>query len=103
MDSSRDVIESAKPPRPPRPGRSGRSPEESDGDRSVTPMQWTIAACAVAAAVFTGITAWETHQDRVNTETIYCGFYASGQTDENGDERQLTDYEQRLVDQLGCD
>ncbi|MBL0749417.1 hypothetical protein [Nocardioides baculatus] len=103
MDASRDIMESAKPPKPPRPGTSGRSPEEVDGARSVNPLLWTITACAVAAAVFTGITAWETHQDRANTELIYCSFYSGDQLQQEGEERTLTDYEKRLVDQLGCD
>ncbi len=71
MDASRDVIESSKPPKPPRPGRAS---EPGDRDPRTSLLAQVVALCAVAAAVFTGITAWETHQDRVNTEVIYCTF-----------------------------
>ena len=74
MDASRDVIESSKPPKPPRPGRAS---EPGDGDPRTSLLAQVVALCAVAAAVFTGITAWETHQERVNTEVIYCTFMIS--------------------------
>lgn len=102
MDASRDIMESAKPPRPPRPGRSGRSHEEVHGEGSADLLRWTVAACAVAAATFTGITAWETHQDRVNTEVIYCNLFVGIETDDDGDPVPLSDQQQRMVDQLDC-
>jgi hypothetical protein len=49
-----------------------------------------------------GITAWETHQDRVNTEVIYCTLFSGIETDDDGEPRTLTDQQQRLADQLGC-
>ncbi|MCF6377677.1 hypothetical protein L2K70_08675 [Nocardioides KLBMP 9356] len=93
MDASRDIIESAKPPKPPRPGAR---PEPMDRGRGASPLAWIIAACAAAAAVFTGITAWETHQDRLNTETVYCTFMSGAQPDE------MTPSQKRMADQLGC-
>lgn len=97
MDASRDIIESAKPPKPPKPGAPD---ERGDDERGTSPLVWTIAASAVAAAVFTGITAWETHQERVNTEVIYCSFLSGP---EPGDgTRTLSEAEQRMSDQLGC-
>ena len=99
MDASRDIMESAKPPRPP---RAGGSPEPVEGERSLQPLLWTVVACAVAIATFSGITAWETHQDRVNTEVIYCTLFSGIETDDDGDPVPLSDQQQRLADQLGC-
>ena len=99
MDDSRDIMESARPPRPPRPGRSG---EPVEGGRSANPLLWTVVACAVAIATFTGITAWETHQDRVNTEVIYCGLFLDRGPVDESEPMTLTDAQQRMVDQLGC-
>lgn len=99
MDDSRDIMESAKPPRPPRPGRSG---EPGEGGRSASPLLWTVVACAIAVATFTGITAWETHQDRVNTEVIYCGLFLDRGPVEGAEPVTLTEAQQRMVDQLGC-
>lgn len=102
MDASRDIIESTKPPRPPRPSRSGDPSATIDRERLTRLLVGAVALSAVATAVFTGITAWETHHDRVNTEVIYCSiFSASGP--ENGTETATrTDAEQRMFDQLGC-
>jgi|SRR6476661_576412 len=100
MDPSPDIMESAKPPKPPRPGRSR---EPIDGERSANPLLWTVVVCAVAAAAFTGITAWETHQDRVNTEVIYCTLFLGRGSEPGSEPRTLSDGEQRMVDQLGCD
>ena len=98
MDASRDIMESAKPPKPP---RAGGSPESVEGERSSQPLLWTVVACAVAIATFSGITAWETHQDRVNTEVIYCTLFSgiSGiETDDDGDARATAD---RLLRRFG--
>ena len=99
MDASRDIMESAKPPRAPRPGGSS---EPIEGERSASPLLWTVVACAVAIAAFTGITAWETHQDRVNTEVIYCTLFVGMGSEEGTEPRTLTKGEQQLVDHLGC-
>ena len=99
MDASRDIMESAKPPKPPRPGGS---PEPLEGERGSQPLLWTVVACAVAIAAFSGITAWETHQDRVNTEVIYCTLFSGSETDDDGDPVPMSDQQQRLADQLGC-
>ena len=99
MDASRDIMESARPPKPPR--RSG-SPDPVEGERSSQPLLLTVVACAVAIATFTGITAWETHQDRVNTEVIYCGLFLDRGPVEGSEPMTLTDGQQRMVDQLGC-
>ena len=99
MDPSRDIMESAKPPKPPR--RSG-SPEPVEGERGANPLLWTVVGCALAIATFTGITAWETHQDRVNTEVIYCTLFLDRGPDGGSEPRTLTDGQQRMVDQLSC-
>ena len=99
MDDSRDIMESTKPPRPP---RSGRLAEPVEGGRNANPLVWTVVTCAVAVATFTGITAWETHQDRVNTEVIYCTLFANIETEDVGEPVTLSDQQQRLSDQLGC-
>ena len=82
-----DIVESAKPPKPPKP----HNPH--DAERRTSLLLHTIAVAAVAAAVFTGITAWESHQDRVFNKTIYCAFNADSDLDP-----QTT----QLADQLGC-
>jgi len=69
MDDARDgmvedSIGSAKPPKP-------RDPEASK-----CLLLQVIAAATVAAAVFSGITAWETHQQRATDKTVYCLTYA---------------------------
>lgn len=61
---SDDIIESAKPPK-----------EHDPGPRASFLRQVVVVA-AVATAAFTGVTAWETHQDRVNTKAFYCTFAA---------------------------
>ena len=53
-----------------------------------------MAVAAVATAAFTGITAWETHQDRVTTKTVYCS-NLSFVPEPNPQMQQLSD-------QLGC-
>ena|SRR6478735_9239964 len=87
-----DTIGSAKPPRPSKPPR--------DLARTQLTLLRVIAAAAIAAAVFTGITAWHTYQDRQQTKTLYCAFYddSSGSSgDENYDRQQ-----RQLRDDLGC-
>ena len=96
MDASRDVIESAQPPRPPKP------PKPIDSERRVRLLLGSVAVAAVAAAAFTGITAWETHQDRVNNEMIYCAFYIGNFSVNGNGNGPETDAYQRLSAQLGC-
>jgi hypothetical protein len=98
MDASREVIESAQPPRPPKPQKP------IDTERRTRFLLGSVAVAAVASAAFTGITAWETHQDRVNNEMVYCAFYigtasVSGDVNAGGPE---TDTYRRLSAQLGC-
>ena len=85
MDPSRDIVESAKPPKPPKP---------HDAERRTNLLLHTVAVAAVATAAFTGITAWETHQDRVTTKTIYC----SNMSFVPEPDTRL----QQLLDELGC-
>lgn len=85
MDPSRDIVESAKPPKPPKP---------HEAERRTNVLLHTVAVAAVATAVFTGITAWETHQARVTTKTIYC---SSLSFNPEPDAQQ-----KQLLDQLGC-
>lgn len=87
MDAFDDIVESAKPPKPLKPPRS------HDAERRTSFLLHAVAVAAVATAAFTGITAWETHQDRVNTKTIYCSFTSNPEPDPQ---------QKQLTDQLGC-
>lgn len=87
MSASDDILESAKPPKPPKP------PRAHDVQRRTSLLLHVIAVAAVATAAFAGITAWETHQDRVFTKTLYCGFTSSPEPDPDQGE---------LADRLGC-
>lgn len=84
MNASDDIIESAKPPKPPKSHDPGRRPSF---------LRQVVAVAAVATAAFTGITAWETHQERVNTKAFYCSFVSDPATSPE---------EKELVDQLDC-
>ena len=86
MDAFDDVVESAKPPKPPKP--------HDAVERRTSFLLHAVAIATVATAAFTGITAWETHQDRVATKTIYC---SSLSFNPEPDPQQ-----QKLSDQLGC-
>jgi hypothetical protein len=83
MDSAEEAIGSAKPPK-----TKVHNPE-----RSKLFLLQIIAVGAVAAAVLSGITAWETHQDRLNSKAFYCAF-ASDPGNDPG--------QKRLADQLDC-
>ena len=67
MNASDDIIESPKPP---------KAPKAHDPARTTSVLRQAVAVAAVATAAFTGITAWETHQERVNTKAFYCTFAA---------------------------
>ena len=87
MNAPDDIIESAKPPKPPK----ARGPV-----RRSSFLRQAVAVAAVAAvatAAFTGITAWETHQERVNTKSFYCSFAPDPATSPE---------EKELIDQLDC-
>ena len=81
MNASDDVIESAKPPKSHDPGRR------------TSFLRQTVAVAAVATAAFTGITAWESHQERVNAKSFYCSFIPDPVN--NPEEKEL-------FDQLDC-
>lgn len=85
MDAHDDIVESAKPPKPPKP---------HDAERRTSFLLHAVAVAAVATAAFTGITAWETHQDRITTKTIYCSSFAYNPEPDSQQEQ--------LSDQLGC-
>ncbi len=102
MDASRDIIESTRPPRPPRPGDPSDPSGTTAAERRTRLLVGAAAVSAVAAAVFTGITAWETHHDRVNTEVIYCTLFAGSQPPDGTETPPRTDAEQKMYDQLGC-
>jgi hypothetical protein len=85
MDASDDIMESAKPPRPPKP---------HGAERRASFLLHAIAIAAVAIAVFTGITAWETHEHRRITKTVYCSTLSFNP---EPDSQEVT-----LSDQLGC-
>ncbi|WP_028645721.1 hypothetical protein [Nocardioides sp. URHA0020] len=99
MDDARDGITvedsigSAKPPRPPRPAGP------RDPGRHQRLLLWVIAAAAVAAAAFTGVTAWETHQHREMDQALYCQAYADSNETEDQDYVRQQD---RLREALGC-
>ncbi|HEV2798021.1 MAG TPA: hypothetical protein VGV65_10415 [Nocardioides sp.] len=90
MDASDDIMQSAKPPKPPRP----TDPHDAERRRSV--LLHTVAVAAVAAAVFTGVTAWEVHQDRTFTKNLYCSSFAASSESESDPQ------ESELADKLGC-
>ena len=80
MDASDDVIESAKPPKPPK--------SQGPGSRTSFLLQ-VVAVAAAATAAFTGITAWQTYQDRVTTKAFYCAFAADPEP--NPDQQELSE------------
>ena len=88
MDEREDILESAKPPRPPKPSRP------QDAARRTSFLLHTVALAAVACAAFTGITAWEAHQERVVTKSFYCTSLSYNPEPDT--------QAQRLSDQLGC-
>jgi hypothetical protein len=88
MDDSRDIMESAKAPKPPGPT------DPYDAERRTSFLLHTIAVASVAAAFFTGITAWETHEEHRITKTVYCtSFSYNSEPDPQ---------QEKLFDQLGC-
>ena len=84
MDPHEDAVGSARPPSPP----TSHAPE-----RSRRILLQVVAVAAVATAAFTGITAWETHQDRLNSKQFYCTFASDPGTDPA---------QKQLSDELGC-
>jgi hypothetical protein len=80
MDAAEDTVGSAEPPRPRKP---------HDPERSKRLLLQVVAVAAVAAAAFSGVTAWETHQDRVNSKAFYCAL-ASDPGNDPG-QKQLSD------------
>ncbi len=83
-----DIMESAKPPKPPRP----TDPHDAERRRSF--LLHTVAVAAVVTAVFIGIIAWETHQERVMTKNLYCSNFFSGP--------EPDPQQEKLYEQLGC-
>jgi hypothetical protein len=77
---------------------SPKPPKSHDPERSTRFLRQVIALAAVAVAVFSGITAWETHQDRVHSKAFYCTFATDGDTSGPGDDPG----QKRLYEQLGC-
>ena len=55
---------------------SARPPKPRDPERTKRVLLWVVAVAAVAAAAFSGITAWETHQHREMDRALYCLTYA---------------------------
>jgi len=82
MDASDDMIESAKPPKP---------PKSHDHERRRSFLLQAVAVAAVATAAFTGITAWETHQERVNTKSFYCSFVPDPGTGTDPEQQELSE------------
>lgn len=80
MNAFDDIIESPKPPK-------------SHDPRRTSFLRQVVAVAAVATAAFTGITAWETHQERVNTKSFYCSFAPDPANNPEDSE---------LLDQLDC-
>jgi hypothetical protein len=85
MDDARDgmvedSIGSAKPPKPRKP----RDPERTR--RLLLPV---IAVAAVATAALSGVSAWENHQDRMQTKNLYCTAYAADSGQDDPSSKQL--------------
>ncbi|MBZ5736785.1 hypothetical protein [Nocardioides mangrovi] len=88
-----DSIGSAKPPKPPKPPR--------DRERTRLLLLQVISVAAVVAAVFSGITAWETHRSRAQERDLYCAFYPD--PDEQSDDQQFEgDMSEAVRDALDC-
>ena len=88
-----DSIGSAKPPGPPKPVKP------HDPERAKRQLLQVIAAAAVVTAVFSGITAWETHEHRTTDKALYCTAYA-GDVADGGDE--YNEQQKQLRDALSC-
>ena len=84
MNASDDIIESSRPPKP---------PNSHDPAQRPSFLRQVVAVAAVATAAFTGLTAWETHQERVNTKWFYCSFAPDPANNPK---------DQKLIDQLDC-
>jgi hypothetical protein len=97
MDDARDGITvedsigSAKPPKAPKP------PRQQDPERTKRLLLQVIAVAALATAAFSGINAWESHQDRMQTKTLYCQSFLGDSGDADYDKQQ-----KKLRDDLGC-
>jgi len=90
-----DSIGADGPVRPPRP----RDPE-----RRKRLLAYVVVGSALAAAVFSGVTAWETHQHRMMDHDLYCAGYAIDY--ETGGAATYDDLEpapKAGVDVLDCD
>lgn len=85
-----DSIGSAKPPK-------ARKPRDPDQTKRL--LLQVIAVATVATAVASGINAWESHQERSMTKTLYCEAYA-GEVASGDDE--FDRQQKRLRDALGC-
>lgn len=101
MDSSRDIIESNRPPKPPKPPRAGWSGEPGTPSASRL-LPATVALATLACAAFTGVTAWESHRDRTNTQRIYCAFYVDSLSDSQGVAEEEVQRIRALGDELDC-
>lgn len=98
MDHSEDVVGSARPPKPAKP------PRPRDPERTKRVLLQVIAVATVATGVCAGLTAWETHAQRVQNEDLYCANYSYDW--ESGDLAKYDDLDgsaQAIVDLLDCE
>ncbi|GAA1769117.1 hypothetical protein GCM10009795_014190 [Nocardioides hankookensis] len=97
VDGPEDFIGSAEPAKPPK-ARTPRDPE-----RTRLLLLQVIAVGVVVTAVGAGITAWESHQKRVQDKEFYCAAYPEPSDDESDGDVQFFDESYRQVrDVLGC-
>jgi hypothetical protein len=80
-------------------------PKPRDPERTKRLLLQVIAVAAVATAVFSGVTAWETRQERIVTKEFYCANsvldYETGELAKDYDD--LEKAQQLVVDALGCE
>ena len=82
------------------------APKPRHPDQENRKLLSVIAFATVAVAVFTGVIAWETHQDRAETREVTCLNYTydfESDAPERATYDDLEPFQQKLVDTLGCD
>ena len=82
------------------------APKPRHPDQASRTLLSVIAFATIAVAVFTGVIAWETHQDRAENREVNClnctHDFDSG-VPELATYDELEPFQQTLVDTLGCE